>query len=80
MAATSFALNQWYNVYGGTDMRLFITKIWNWWDIAILKWCCLFYGMIAGAYFHEFITHYVWLFLVAAIFLTIRPAIAYWKN
>lgn len=61
-------------------MKLFITKTWNWWDIAILKWCCLIYGMIAGAYLHEVVVQYVWFFLAAAVLLTIRPAIAYWKK
>jgi len=54
--------------------------MWNWWDIAILKWCCLLYGIAAGAYFHEYVIPYIWIVLVAAVLMTIRPAVAYWKN
>jgi hypothetical protein len=35
---------------------------------------------VAGAYFHEVIMRYVWVILVAAILLAVRPAIAYWKD
>ncbi|MBK5273979.1 MAG: hypothetical protein JJE30_02855 [Desulfuromonadales bacterium] len=61
-------------------MKLLRTKTWNWWDISLLKWCCLMYGMIVGAYFHEYVMQYVWVVLVAAMILTIRPAIAYFKD
>lgn len=61
-------------------MRLLITKVWHWRDIAVLKWCCLMYGIAAGAYFHEYVVPYIGVVLVAAVLLTIRPAIAYWKN
>jgi hypothetical protein len=67
-------------VVGVIAMRLFISKFWNWWDIAILKWCCLLYGIAVGAYFHEVVMPYIWVVLLAAILLTIRPAIAYWKK
>lgn len=61
-------------------MKLLISKVWNWWDIALLKWCCLLYGVAVGAYFHVVVMQYVGWVLVAAILLTIRPAIAYWKE
>lgn len=61
-------------------MRLLITKVWNWWDIALLKWCCLLYGVVMGGYFHEYVLPYAWVILVAAVLLTIRPTIAYWKK
>ena len=65
---------------GGENMKLLRTRIWGWYDIWLLKWCALFFGLIAGAYFHEFVMRHVWVILAAAILLTIRPAIAYWKN
>jgi sugar phosphate permease len=34
----------------------------------------------AGACFHEYVLPYVWIILIAAIILTIRPALAYWKG
>ena len=61
-------------------MKLLRTKTWNWWDISLLKWCCFLFGMIAGAYLGDIVKGNVWLFLVAAILFTIRPAIAYWKE
>lgn len=61
-------------------MRLLITKVWNWRDIALLKWCCLMYGVAVGAYFHKYVLPYIWVVLVVAVLLTIRPAIAYWKR
>lgn len=61
-------------------MRLLITKTWNWWDVWMLKWCAFLFGIAAGAYFHEVLTQYLWIIIMAAIVLSIRPAIAYWKN
>ncbi|MDR3578516.1 MAG: hypothetical protein P4L44_00985 [Oryzomonas sp.] len=61
-------------------MKLLRTKIWNWWDVWMLKWCAFLFGIAAGAYFHEYVVPYIWFILAAAILLTIRPAIAYWKD
>jgi hypothetical protein len=61
-------------------MRLLRTKIWNWWDIWLLKWCAFLFGIAVGAYFHEILVKYVWIILVAAALLAIRPSIAYFKD
>jgi hypothetical protein len=61
-------------------MKLLRTKIWNWWDVWMLKWCAFLFGIAGGAYFHEYIAHYIWIILVAAILLAIKPAIAYFKD
>lgn len=61
-------------------MALFKTKVWRWWDIGILKWCCLLYGIAFGAYFYERLLPHVGEILIVAVLLTIRPAIAYWKD
>ena len=61
-------------------MKLLRTKIWNWWDISILKWSCFLFGIAAGAYFHECLVQYVWIALIAAVLLAIRPAIVYFKD
>lgn len=61
-------------------MKLLRTKIWGWYDIGLLKWGVLLFGAIAGAYFHEFVMRHVWLILVAAVLLVIRPAIVYYKE
>ena len=61
-------------------MKLLRTKIWNWWDVLMLKWCAFLFGIAAGAYFHECVMPYLWIILVAAILLAIRSAIVYWKD
>jgi hypothetical protein len=61
-------------------MRLLRTKVWNWWDISLLKWCCFLFGLLAGAYFQEAVMPNFWIILVAAIIATIRPAFAYFKD
>jgi len=61
-------------------MKLLKTKVWNWWDISLLKWSCFLFGIIVGAYIADIVKGSVWLFLVVAILFTIRPAIAYWKE
>ena len=61
-------------------MKLFRTKVWNWWDISILKWCCFLFGVAAGAYLHDCVRPYLWIVLGVAVLLTIRPAIAYWRD
>ena len=61
-------------------MKLLRTKIWSWCDIALLKWSVLLFGMIAGAYLHDFVMQHVLVILIAAILLAIRPTIAYYKD
>ena len=61
-------------------MKLLKNKIWKWWDISLLKWCCLLYGVLVGAWLSEPVMRHAGWVLVAAIILTIRPAIAYWRD
>jgi ABC-type phosphate transport system permease subunit len=61
-------------------MKLFRNKIWNWWDVWMLKWCAFIFGIAAGAYLHEYVLPNIWFILAAAILLAIRPAIVYWKD
>lgn len=61
-------------------MRLLITRIWHWRDIWLLKWCAFLFGIAAGAYFRDYVIEYVWIIVVAAALLAIRPTIAYWKE
>ncbi|HEY5522949.1 MAG TPA: hypothetical protein VIK21_07125 [Desulfuromonadaceae bacterium] len=61
-------------------MKLLITKIWNWWDVWLLKWCAFLFGIAAGAYFKDYVIRYVLVILVAAVLLAIKPAIAYFKD
>jgi hypothetical protein len=61
-------------------MKLFRTKIWNWWDAWLLKWSAFLFGIAAGAFFHAALIQYVWVLLLVAIILAIRPTIAYFKD
>jgi len=61
-------------------MKLLRTKIWSWWDIGLLKWSCILFGMVVGAYLKDFVLQYVWIILLVAVLLAIRPAIAYYSD
>jgi hypothetical protein len=61
-------------------MRLLRTKKWNWFDIGLLKASCILFGMLAGAYFAEFVIRSGWMILMTAMALAIKPAIAYLAN
>lgn len=61
-------------------MKLFRTKVWPWYDIALLKWCCLLIGMIAGAYFDGFVRSHAGIIAVAALLLMIRPFVTYFRG
>lgn len=61
-------------------MKLLRTKIWKWSDVWQLKWSAFLFGIAVGAYFYTCLTHYVWIFLVVAILLAIRPTIAYFRD
>jgi len=61
-------------------MKLLRTKIWNWWDVWLLKWCAFLFGIAAGVYFHACLIQYVWIILIAAALLAIKPTIAYFKD
>lgn len=58
-------------------MRLFRTKVWTVADIACLKWASILFGMIAGALLADFTRQYLWLFAIAAILLSVKPAVSY---
>jgi len=38
------------------------------------------FGIIAGAYLSDFVKQYLWIFVIAAVILTVRPAIKYFGN
>jgi uncharacterized membrane protein len=58
-------------------MTVFRSKMWSPVDIASLKWSCIFLGMIVGAYLSAFVKEHVWVFVIAAILLGIKPAVSY---
>lgn len=61
-------------------MKPLKTKIWGWYDIGLLKWSVLLFGVVVVAYLHEYVMPYVGVILAAAILLAVRPAIVYWKE
>jgi hypothetical protein len=61
-------------------MKLLKARLWNWTDIAFLKWSALLFGMIVGAYFSDFVKQYAIALLLIAGLLAIRPLIAYFKD
>lgn len=54
-------------------MKLFKAKVWSIADIGCLKWSCIFFGMIAGAFLPGFVRQYVWVFAIVATLLAIKP-------
>lgn len=65
---------------GVIGMKLLKTKIWNWRDIALLKWSALLAGMVLGAYFHEYVTQNAWVIIICVLLFALRPAAAYFKE
>lgn len=58
-------------------MNIFEPRIWTMWEIGSLKWSCIFFGAIVGAYFSEFVMNYVWLFVIGFVLLAIKPTMKY---
>jgi hypothetical protein len=61
-------------------MKLLKNKRWEWYDIALLKWSALLFGVVAGAYSSSFIRDYLPILLLVAVVLAIRPAMAYFRD
>ena len=61
-------------------MKLLRPRVWFAFDIACLKWSCILFGMIVGAFLPEFTRRYVWAFAAAAILLAISPAVRFFRN
>jgi hypothetical protein len=61
-------------------MTLFRSKVWSPVAIASLKWSCIFFGMIVGAYLSAFVKDYVWVFAIAAVLLGIKPTVSYFRR
>ena len=62
------------------EMKLFRTKAWSALDIGLLKSSCILFGMIVGSYLAAFTKRYVWIFVIAAILLAIKPAMSYFRG
>jgi len=61
-------------------MKLFRTVVWKPIDVALLKWCCLLFGMLFGSFVPTFIKRHGLLFTIIAAVLAIKPAITYFSG
>lgn len=61
-------------------MKWIRTRMWKWTDIAMVKWSAALFGMIAGAYLSELVKQYVFVVLILACLLAIRPLVYFYKD
>jgi len=61
-------------------MKLFKDKMYSVLDIGLIKWSCILFGMVLGAYLADFVLGYLWLFIVVALLLAIKPIISYFME
>jgi hypothetical protein len=61
-------------------MKLFKDKKYSVLDIGLIKWSCILFGMVFGAYLADFVLGYMWLFIVVALLLAIKPIISYFME
>ena len=61
-------------------MNLFRDKKYSVIELGLIKWSCILFGMVAGAYLSDFILRYLWLFIIVAIVLAIKPVVSYFKE
>lgn len=61
-------------------MKLFKDKKYSVMDIGLIKWSCILFGMVLGAYLADFVLGYSWLFIIVALVLAVKPIVAYFKE
>jgi hypothetical protein len=61
-------------------MKVFKDKMYSVLDIGLIKWSCVLFGMVLGAYLADFVLGYLWLFIVVALLLAIKPIISYFME
>ena len=61
-------------------MKLFKDKKYSVIDIGLIKWSCILFGMVLGAYFADYVLGYVWLFIIVAFILAIKPVVTYFRE
>jgi len=61
-------------------MELFGDRNYSVIDIGLIKWSCILFGMVAGAYLSDFTLRYVWIFIIVAVILAIKPVVTYFKE
>ena len=58
-------------------MSIFEPRVWTVWEVGCLKWSCVVFGAIGGAYFSDFVMTYVWMFVIGFVLLAIKPVMKY---
>jgi hypothetical protein len=66
-----------FNIIGGKMIKIPKSVVLTFWDIGCLKWNCIFFSMVLGAFLADFTKQYAWIFVIAAVILTIKPIIAF---
>jgi hypothetical protein len=61
-------------------INLFRDKKYSVIDIGLIKWSCILFGMVLGAYFSDYTLRYFWLFIIVALVLAIKPVVTYFKE
>lgn len=61
-------------------MSIFKTKTLRWWQVSLLKICCLAFGIAAGAYWAPFFLPYLWPILIVGIVLALYLAFVWFGN
>ena len=61
-------------------MKFLKSKVWSPLEIVSLKLSAILFGMVAGAYFHDFTRRYALFYLAAALVLAFKPAHSYFKD
>jgi putative Mn2+ efflux pump MntP len=52
----------------------------NVWDIGCIKWSSILFGVIVGAYIANFTKQYLWLFIVLAVLIAVKPIYKFLKK
>jgi hypothetical protein len=46
-------------------------------DIALVKWSSICFGMIVGAFYHEYVRNNIWVFAFFVLLFALKPAYNY---
>ena len=52
----------------------------DFWDVGCIKWTSILFGLIIGAYIANFVKQYLWVFIVLAVLLAIKPIYKFFKK
>ena len=61
-------------------MRLFRAFTGSEDEVAMPKWCTFLFGIVLGAFFHEYLMPFVWGIFAVAVILAIRSVYVYFRE